>query len=210
MDALSQKALIRQKKADLRQRFRTIRSQFSDAEYDAYSARIVARTKTLPELQRASTVHTFWPMLARREVDIRPLIAWLQHSGKQIVLPVVDSYTGTPRLRHVRFEPNEALRLNQWGIDEPTGDESVPVESIDAVLVPALGAGRNGHRIGYGKGYYDAFLHTLNASTIGLVFAACVVDCLPAEPHDVPLDIVMTEDEIIRPRPGVTSSSAIS
>ena len=200
-------ALIRRKKADLRGRFRALRAGLSDAEYAARSAKVVAQAQTLPELQQAETVHAYWPMLRSREVDIRPLIAWLQASGKQIVLPVVDSFTGAPRLRHVRFETPEALRPNRWGIHEPTGAKSVPLETIDAVVVPALGAGRNGHRLGYGKGYYDAFLGALNAATICPIFAACLIDRAPAEEHDAPLDIVITEDEIIRPLHGVPSTT---
>ena len=203
-------AFIRQEKADLRRRFRATRAGFSDAEYAARSAQVVARARTLLELHQAETVHAYWPLVQRREVDIRPLIAWLQASGKQIVLPVVDSFTGTPRLRHVRFETPEALRPNRWGIDEPTDGKSVPVERIDAVIVPALGAGRNGHRLGFGKGYYDAFLRPLKATTVCPVFAACLIDHAPAETHDAPLDILLTEDEIIRPMHGVTSRLALS
>ncbi len=210
MTELTEKAIVRQEKADLRGRFRAIRAGFSEAQYAARSAKVVAQIKTLPELQRAETVHLYWPLLRSREIDIRPLIAWLQASGKQIVLPVVDSFTGTPRLRHVRFETPETLRPNRWGIHEPTGGKSVPVETIDAVVVPALGAGRNGHRLGYGKGYYDAFLRTLEASTICPVFTACLIDHAPAETHDAPLDILITEDEIIRPTRGVTSRFALS
>ena len=210
MKERSKETLIRREKADLRGRFRSLRAGFSDAEYAARSAKVVAQAKALPELQQAETVHAYWPLLRSREVDIRPLIAWLQASGKQIVLPVVDRYTGAPRLRHVRFETPEALRPNRWGIDEPTGGKSVPVETIDAVVVPALGAGRNGHRLGYGKGYYDAFLRALKASTICPVFAACLIDHAPAEAHDAPLDILITEDEIIRPMHDVTSRLALS
>ncbi len=213
MKERSREPLIRSKKADLRERFRAVRAGLSDAEYAAHSARVVAKAKTLPELQQAETVHTYWPLVQSREVDIRPLIAWLQASGKQIVLPVVDSFTGAPRLRHLRFETPEALRPNRWGIHEPTGGKSVPIETIDAVVVPALGAGRNGHRLGYGKGYYDAFLNALKAPAICPVFAACLIDQAPAEEHDAPLDILITEDEIIRPGTtpwhGVTSRLAL-
>ena len=190
--------LARREKAALRRRFRAYRAGLSDADYAALSAAVVARLKTLPELLQAQTVHIYWPLLPGREIDVRPLIAWLQVSGKQIVLPVVDSFTDTPRLRHVRFETTTALRPNRWGIHEPIDGTCVPVERIDAVVVPALGAGRNGHRLGYGKGYYDAFLQKLDAPTLCPVFAACLIDQAPAEPHDVPLDILITEDEIFR------------
>ncbi len=189
-------------KTALRQQFRAFRTGLSEAQYTARSAALVAQIQSLPELRRAKTVHTYWPLTPRREIDLRPLIEWLHRSGKQIVLPVVDTFSSTPehapRLRHVRFEKAEALRPNRWGLHEPTGGKSVPIEDIDVVVVPALGAGRNGHRLGYGKGYYDAFLRRLAAPTLCPVYADCLVEQMPAEPHDVPLTIVITEDEIIR------------
>ena len=193
---------IARRKAALRRQFRAFRAGLSEAEYTAQSAAMVAQIRTLPELREAETVHTYWPMASRREINLHPLIDWLHTSGKQIVLPVVDTFSSTPehapRLRHVRFEKAEALRPNRWGLHEPTGGKSVPIEDIDVVVVPALGAGRNGHRLGYGKGYYDAFLRRLAAPTLCPVYADCLVEQMPAEPHDVPLTIVITEDEIIR------------
>lgn len=197
---------IAHEKAVLRRRFRAFRAGLDEAEYRARSMAVVAQARTVPELQRAETVHVYWPLVRRREIDVRPLIGWLQAAGKQIVLPVVDTATDAPRLRHARFETAATLHPNQWGVHEPIGGQSVPLETLDAVVVPALGAGRNGHRVGYGKGYYDAFLHALAVPTVGLVFAACLVDQAPAAPHDVPLDILITEDEIIRVGQGVTSS----
>ncbi len=190
------------RKAALRRQFQAFRAGLSEAEYTAQSAAMVAQIRTLPELRGAETVHTYWPMASRREIDLRPLIDWLHTSGKQIVLPVVDIFSNTlehpPLLRHVRYETAEALRPNRWGIHEPTGGKSVSIEDIDAVVVPALGAGRNGHRLGYGKGYYDAFLRRLAAPTLCPVYAGCLVEQIPAEAHDVPLSILITEHEIIR------------
>ena len=194
---------IARKKAALRRQFRAFRAGLTEAAYAARSAALVAQIQALPELRSAEIVHTYWPLTTRREIDLRPLIDWLHRSGKQIVLPVVDSFGSTPehapRLRHVRYEKTEALRPNRWGIHEPTGGISVPVETIDAVVVPALGAGRNGHRLGYGKGYYDTFLRRLAVPTLCPVYADCLVEQMPAEPHDVPLTLLITEDEIIRP-----------
>lgn len=197
---------IVQQKAAFRERFLAFRKALSPADHVTRSAALVARMKTLPELLGAETVHLYWPLLDRREVDLGPLIDWLQASGKQIVLPVVDTFTGAPRLRHVRFEASMTLQVNQWGIHEPLGGKSVPLEYIDVVVVPALGAGRNGHRIGYGKGYYDAFLRTIDAPTLCPIYRECLAAYIPAEAHDVALDVLITEDEIIRPRSGVTSS----
>lgn len=193
---------LTQKKTALRQQFRAFRAELNEAEYAARSAVMVAQIQTLPELRSAKTIHTYWPLTPRREIDLRPLIAWMQQSGKQIVLPIVDTFSNAPdkapRLRHVRFEKSEALRPNRWGIHEPRGGKSVPLEAIDVVVVPALGAGRNGHRLGYGKGYYDAFLRQLAVPTLCPVYTDCLIEQMPAEAHDVPLCILITENEIIR------------
>lgn len=190
-------------KTDLRARFAAYRQGLSKTEYGRRSAAIVARAQTLQELNAAACVHVYWPLLQRHEVDTRPLIAWLHATGKQIALPVVDHFDrvarATPRLRHVLYDPAIPLTANRWGIHEPDGGTGVPIDAIDAVVVPALGAGRNGHRIGHGFGYYDELLADMQGPTVGLVYAACLVDAVPAEVHDRPLSVILTEDEVIRP-----------
>jgi 5-formyltetrahydrofolate cyclo-ligase len=185
-------------KAALRERFHAARLALSEAESAQRSAAICARILALPEIEGAKTVHVYWPLVHRREVDTRPLIRHLHGRGHRVVLPVVATTPGAPELGHVVFIGEENLRANPWGILEPEGP-AVPTSEIDAVVVPAFGAGRNGHRIGHGWGYYDAFLTGLDAVTIGAVYAACLVATIPAEAHDVPLDIVVTENEVIRP-----------
>lgn len=191
-------------KASLRARFRAFRAGLTDAEYERRSQAIVVRLKTLPELHEAGAVHLFWPMLTRREVDLRSLVHWLQTQKKQIVLPVVRTFSrggdgSTGRLEHVRFSGLDDLRMNKWGIFEPFGTETVPVEGLDAVIVPALGAGRNGHRIGHGLGYYDEFLRDVQVPRICPTYEACLVDDVPAEPHDVPMTVIVTEQTVVRP-----------
>jgi 5-formyltetrahydrofolate cyclo-ligase len=69
---------------------------------------------------------------------------------------------------------------------------------LDVVVVPALALGRDGSRLGYGGGYYDAFLAETPAARVGVAFAACLVPSVPSEPHDARLDAVVTEDEVVR------------
>lgn len=195
-------------KAAFRARFRAFREALSAEEYATRSAAISARVLALPEVQQAETVHCYWPLVARGEVDTRAVIARWHAAGKRIVLPVVETFERgeAPRLRHVSLERLDALRPNRWGIDEPVDGKCVSVADLEVVVVPALGAGRNGHRLGHGRGYYDAFLHGVAAPKIGLVYAACLVETVPAEPHDVPLTVIVTEDETLRPGADVTSS----
>jgi 5-formyltetrahydrofolate cyclo-ligase len=189
---------IRAEKARLRARFLRERLALSEADYAARSALIRARLLALPEVEAAGTVHVYWPLVEKREVDTRPLVAALHARGVRVVLPVVvpRSEGAAPRLRRALFEGEDRLTRTPWGLFEPAGPdfEGEP----DVVIVPAFGAGRDGHRIGHGAGYYDAFLAGLQAFTACPVYAACLVETIPAEPHDRRVDAVVTEDEVIR------------
>lgn len=190
-------------KSALRTRFRAYRSQLSEREYVRRSRAILKHVRWLPELQQAHTVHTYWPVTERREVDTRPLIEHLHRQDVSVVLPVVTEFSGasdgTPAMEHRVYTGPACLTPNRWGLHEPQGTAAVSPEALDLVLVPALGAGRNGHRIGNGGGYYDAFLSEVAAPTVALVYRACLVDTVPAEAHDVPVTYIATEDELLRP-----------
>lgn len=188
---------IRAEKARLRARFRQARLALSEADYAAHSALIRERLLGLPEVQAARTAHVYWPMTERREVDVRPLVTALHARGVRVLLPVVVPRTAgaPPRLLHGPFEGEERLARTPWGLYEPTATDA-DLEALDVVVVPALGAGRNGHRIGHGAGYYDAFLAETSAFTVCPVFAACLVERVPAEPHDRAVDVVVTEEEV--------------
>ncbi|MDE2120797.1 MAG: 5-formyltetrahydrofolate cyclo-ligase [Betaproteobacteria bacterium] len=108
----------------------------------------------------------------------------------KVALPVVQ-----PSSRGMRFHawrPGQALRSGAYGIAEPEPDE--PAVEPDLLLVPCLGFGPDGLRLGYGGGYYDRYLeHRAAVRTIGLAFEACRVEGLRAEAHDRPLDVILTE-----------------
>ena len=181
----------------LRQRFRAERAALSEPAYAAKSRAIADRAAALDVLSEARRVHAYWPMTTDREVDTRPLIRRLRNQGTDVVLPVVTQYPpDPPAMEHRLFTGLEATTENRWGIPEPTGTPVIDPATLDAVLVPALGAGRNGHRIGHGTGYYDAFLAPLadrGVPRITLVYDTCLIDTVPADPHDVPITLIVTE-----------------
>lgn len=189
-------------KQSLRKQFSEFRAALSTPEYERRSRLIADEVTTLPELLHARVVHVYWPMIDRHEVDTRPVVHRLDERGVTVVLPKVvqfDRYSsGSARLRHVRYPGASELVVNRWGISEPNVDEDVDVSSLDAVIVPVLGAGRNGHRIGHGFGFYDEFLSVTRAVTIGLVYKECLVDYVPHERHDIPIDILISEAEVFR------------
>ena len=186
---------VAEQKAALRQRFRTVRAAV--ANRPAVDAAIVAGVLTLPEVLEARAVMLFWPLVARGEVDARLLAEALLARGCIVALPVV--LGRAPRLESRRFVSAEALVGGPFGLLEPS-PEAECVERLDVVVVPALAAGRDGSRLGFGGGYYDAFLPTTAALRVGIVPSACLVETLPVEAHDARLDGIVTERETVRIR----------
>lgn len=185
------------RKDELRTQFGAFRQALSNAAHEARSSLIVHRALTLPQIAGANVVHTYWPLVERGEVDTRPLIAVLRNWGVDIVLPVITSFDpDNPTLDHRQYSGPDALGKNKWGIREPVDGRNVPTDTFDAVIVPALGAGRNGHRVGHGSGYYDVFLDGISCPCIALVYDDCFVPSVPHASHDVPVTAVVTERTI--------------
>jgi 5-formyltetrahydrofolate cyclo-ligase len=185
-------------KDEWRAQFRAYRQGLSGPAYAARSALICTRTLGLRAVAAASVVHVYWPQAKQGEVDTRLLISALRAQGVAVVLPVVTSYDpDAPRMEHRRYAGPAAMTTNRWGIREPAGTDRVSPTELDAVVVPALGAGRNGHRVGHGSGYYDAFLRTVNVPKVILVYEQCLRPSIPAEGHDVPGTHIVTERRAI-------------
>lgn len=184
-------------KESWRRRFRAYRRSLSPPSYRARSTLISHRALTVSLVAEAQVVHAYWPLTAQREVDTRPLIAALRGRGVEVVLPVVTSFAPTtPSLDHRRYEGPQCLTANQWDIQEPARTARVPIDTLDLVFVPALGIGKNGHRVGHGSGYYDAFLESVSCPRVGLTYEQCLVPSLPNASHDIPLTAIVTEQQI--------------
>lgn len=187
-------SVVSPSKEDWRSRFRDYRRSLSPDQYRAKSTLMCSRILAMEAVAEASVIHVYWPQPDRREVDTRPLIQALRGRGATVVLPVVTSYDpAAPTMEHRRYEGPDALSRNRWGIGEPTGTARVAPDALDTVVVPALGADRRGTRLGYGSGYYDAFLSAVDVPRILPTYTECLVATLPAEAHDVPVTTVVTE-----------------
>lgn len=134
-------------------------------------------------------IATYWPI--RDELDCQPIMVRLIEADIKIVLPAV---TG----------PNDPLDLRVWEPDAPlyaagfgtlAPSPLAPRAEPDVVLLPLLGFDASGTRLGYGSGYYDRTLASLHKKPklIGLAFAVQELPLIPREPHDMPLDAVITE-----------------
>jgi 5-formyltetrahydrofolate cyclo-ligase len=181
-------------KATLRDRMRRARLAMSKAEVRRRSALVVERLLALEAYGRASSVMAYLPV--RNEVDATVVMTHCLNDGKVLVLPRMD-YEANRIVAYRVIEPAEQLVLGRMGLIEPdpARAELVAAEAIDLVAVPGLVFDRAGNRIGWGRGYYDAFLASLGrrARRVGLAYDFQVVDSIEHDGHDVPMDFIVTE-----------------
>ncbi|MDE6404002.1 MAG: 5-formyltetrahydrofolate cyclo-ligase [Muribaculaceae bacterium] len=88
------------------------------------------------------------------------------------------------------------MHLGAFRIEEPDGDDTVDVDTLDLIIVPAVAYDSKGNRVGRGKGYYDRLLARARAVTIGVAYDFQLFDTVEVEPHDRPVDIVITPSGI--------------
>jgi len=185
---------LAERKRDIRRSVLHERDALLEEDRRARSAAITERFMALPELGSTRTVMAFWSFGS--EVDTSGLIEALHAAGKRVVLPRVDGR----EVAAVVYVPGDPTAATSFGAMEPTSAEIVRPTEIDVVIAPGVAFDRNGGRVGYGGGFYDRFLRTVRADTpvIGLAFAVQLVDEVPGGERDRLVDVVVTEEELIR------------
>lgn len=182
-------------KASLRAERLALRDAMSPEQRHAASRAMAAHGAGL-DFHRGTVVSGFWPI--RSEADMRPLMDRLRTRGARICLPVVfDRETIVFR----ELVAGGALVQTGFGTTGPGPDAAVL--DPDVLLVPLSAFDARGHRIGYGAGHYDRAISRLqqkgrHPTLIGIAFACQEVASVPAEPHDVALDAVLTEHGLRR------------
>lgn len=156
---------------------------------------MLTQAKAWIPAQRPVCVHGYLAKRETHEIETRDLLAFLVSSGIDVVVPrILDVANGTMEL--VQWQPSTPLHLNRFGIDEPSEGRVVSPLDVDLWIVPLLGLDKLGNRLGYGAGFYDRMLRGTAGVKVGLLPESCVVDALPVEPHDVPVDVVITENGV--------------
>ncbi|MGH2529741.1 MAG: 5-formyltetrahydrofolate cyclo-ligase [Actinomycetota bacterium] len=187
---------LTQRKRALRSRVRAVRDALTPEERARGSEAATTNLFALPEMNGASTVMTFWSFGS--EIDTGPTIRRLTEQGRRVVLPKVEGRT----IVAVGYRPGDPVTEASFGAMEPTDGDVLPPEAVDVVVAPGLAFDRLGYRVGYGGGFYDRFLRRTgsDAVTIGLCFAVQVVDEVPHRRGDRPMDLVVTDEGVIRCR----------
>ncbi len=182
-------------KNELRAKIKKQRSLLDQKLWNDWSAQIYKSVIESKFYSQAHSIHCYVSMNARKEVDTHAIINHCLNGGKAVFIPVMD--TASNKLFHTEIADLNDLKANIWGVLEPDNPTLKKYFLGDAIIIPLLAADANGNRLGYGKGYYDRFLATTNALKIGLIFDQFLVDHVPVEDHDIPLDIIITETQTI-------------
>ncbi|MDX1623839.1 MAG: 5-formyltetrahydrofolate cyclo-ligase [Gemmatimonadota bacterium] len=187
---------VAEAKAELRREVLERRRSLSPEERSRRSTAIARRLLSLSPWTEAGVVHAFVGIDG--EVETLPLLREALAAGKRVVCPRV--VWRERRLESLEIGTLDELVESDRGLMEPDPARARRVredERIDLVLVPGVAFDRAGGRIGYGAGFYDRFLETTEAERVGLAFSLQVIDTVPTEPHDAPVDRIVTEEEAI-------------
>ncbi len=113
------------------------------------------------------------------------------YKDKVVLLPCVQ---GDDLVLRQYSGPDCMVAGEQFGIGEPQGPEWTDLDKVDLIIVPGVAFDSHGNRMGRGRGFYDRLLKsTPNAVKVGVAFDFQLLDRIPVEPHDVPMDCVLSE-----------------
>lgn len=138
------------------------------------------------KFKNAKNVMLFYPIGSEFS-----LLKLLNNKEKSFFFPVVDGENIYP----VLHDETKGFKVGSFGIKEPIGAKLTDYSTLDLILIPSLAADKNGHRLGYGKGYYDRFLEHIgpHCTKAVIIFSKLIFDELPIEEHDKTADYLVTE-----------------
>ena len=181
-------------KSQIRTQCKELRKELSEIEVMDKSLLIANRCLELPVWEE-QIFHLFLTLEDQNEVDTALILTLLQGKDKEVVVPKI---ADAEQLQHFLLTDQTRFQKNALGIPEPVSGIEIEASKIDVVFVPLLAFDDKGHRVGYGKGYYDRFLATCrpNCIKVGLSFFEKEQDSFIIEPTDIPLDYCVTPEKI--------------
>ncbi|WP_420603758.1 5-formyltetrahydrofolate cyclo-ligase [Flagellimonas sp.] len=183
-------------KHELRKKYKNLREELSSSDISDCSILLANHVLQIP-IWDFFYFHIFLSIEENKEVDTLPLITLLQGKDKNIVIPKV---SGPNSMENYLLTDNTVFKKNKWHIPEPVDGIKIPENQIDVVFMPLLAFDRKGNRVGYGKGFYDNFLHKCEKETlkIGLSFFEVEDNIDDVHENDVPLDYCVTPKRVYK------------
>ncbi len=180
-------------KAALRKNLLERRDEISADLRDISSGKIHQNLKQIDAYDTSQNIACYFPIGS--EVNTQEVMLDILEKGKNLLLPRIAK---NDIVFHV-ITNIEKLEKGVFDIMEPR-DDYKKAEKIDCILVPTIAISKSGIRLGYGKGYYDRFLSTTKAVKISLTYSKQIIKSIPNDTHDIKMDWIVTEDEIIKTR----------
>lgn len=174
-------------KQELRRQIAAAIRTMSDAERIAQSTAVVKQILYSEVWQQAHTVLLYCAL--PDEVSLRQLIEHAIAEQKQVILPVVNGETLLLR----QYDPKHMAIQGRFQIEEPTAEAPLftQTSALDLAIIPGRGFTATGARMGRGKGFYDRLLPQLKCPKWGVAFDCQILEELPTDPWDVPMDRVI-------------------
>ena len=176
-------------KKELRAAIRAKKRAMSEAQIDACSEKLAVLFRAHPAYQAAKSIYGYLPY--NQEVRTVPMLRQAQFDGKRVAVPKVYGDT----MKFLWLDDLSAVAPGAFGIPEPIADGPEADDAQALVLMPGLAFDSQGHRCGYGGGFYDKFLaaHPTHP-TVALCYGFQMFDHLDTDEYDVPVDAVLSAD----------------
>ena len=182
-------------KSELRLKYKDLKKHLSEVEIEQRSLAIANHLLTLPIWEK-TYFHIFLPIVEQHEVNTEYILHILSGRDKEVL--VSKSNFKTLEMIHYLLTDSTPLKKNEYNIPEPIDGINVPTHKIQVVLVPLLAFDKKGHRVGFGKGFYDKLLSECKPDTIkvGLSFFDAEENISNTGDHDIKLDYCVTPNKI--------------
>ena len=173
------------KKSDLRKEIRERKRRLTPAQIETASRALAGQLFAHPFYRQARSLYGY--LSYNQEVLTLPILRRAQRDGKRVAVPKVFGDT----MRFLWLDDLGRIACGYRGIPEPMDSDPVADDPTALVLMPGLAFDASGRRLGYGGGFYDRFLALEPHPTIALCYDFQFFPELPAQPHDIPVDIVL-------------------
>lgn len=178
-----------QEKSEIRRKIKSLRVILPESEKRSAAEEVFSRLENTAAFLLADRIMMYHSLPDELSTHAF-LTKW--RNKKKFYLPRVNGVN----LEILPYEESR-LELGSFHIEEPTGNNVADPSEIELVVVPAVAYDRKGRRLGRGKGFYDRFLSTTKATKIGVGYEFQLFDELPSEPHDIGMDIIITQKTTI-------------
>lgn len=173
-------------KKELRAQIRALKRAMTEEQIVQSSARLGELFVQTAQYKQAKTIYGYLPY--NQEVRTVPMLEQALRDGKKVAVPKCYG----DEMRFIYMDDLSKVEAGYANIPEPIADDPVANDKTALVLMPGMAFTKNGDRMGYGGGFYDKFLAAEpDHPTVALCYAFQMVESLPTEEYDIPVDCVL-------------------